>query len=95
MSNFRTMSNQHVLQAVTVRIGHIVLFTSCSLHAPIKRGQAVWPYTVTGDERLLEFDFDEIVFEEESPFQLVQILHSPTLGNVLLLDGDLSTYLRH
>ena len=62
------------------------------LHTPIKRGQRVWPYSVTADERLLEFDFDHVVFEQRSPFQLVQIYHSPTNGNVLLLDGDLSSY---
>lgn len=38
------------------------------------------------DERLLEYDIDEVVFEEISPFQKVQIVHSKTLGNMLVLD---------
>lgn len=38
------------------------------------------------DERLLEYDIDEIVFEERSPFQKVLIVHSRSLGNMLVLD---------
>lgn len=38
------------------------------------------------DERLLEYDIDEVVFEETSAFQKVQIVHSKTLGNMLVLD---------
>ena len=79
------------------QVAHVVdalnLLLTGRLHTPIKRGQTVWPYSVTADERLLEFDFDRVVFEQQSPFQLVQIYHSPTNGNVLLLDGDLSKLL--
>ncbi|KAK9892484.1 hypothetical protein WA026_020474 [Henosepilachna vigintioctopunctata] len=52
---------------------------------PLKRG--VYPqYFPTSDERILEYDIDEIVFEEKSKFQKVQILHSKSLGNMLVLD---------
>ncbi|KAK8784968.1 hypothetical protein V5799_008666, partial [Amblyomma americanum] len=52
----------------------------------IKRGAPVPNYYTTSDERILEYDFDKIVFEEKSKYQHVKILHSPTLGNCLLLD---------
>ncbi|CAN7988544.1 unnamed protein product, partial [Ixodes hexagonus] len=52
----------------------------------IKRGATVPNYYTTSDERILEYDFDKIVFEENSKYQHVKILHSPTLGNCLLLD---------
>lgn len=52
----------------------------------IKRGASVPNYYTTSDERILEYDFDEVVFEKRSKYQHVKILHSPTLGNCLLLD---------
>ncbi|XP_064488814.1 spermine synthase-like isoform X2 [Ornithodoros turicata] len=52
----------------------------------IKRGAPVPNYYTTSDERILEYDFDKIVFESDSKYQHVKILHSPTLGNCLLLD---------
>lgn len=41
---------------------------------------------VVPDERILEYDIDKVVFEERSPFQKVQIVHSKSLGNILVLD---------
>lgn len=38
------------------------------------------------DERILEYDIDEILFDQRSPFQKVQIVHSKSLGNMLVLD---------
>lgn len=38
------------------------------------------------DERLLEYDIDGVIFEERTPFQKVQIVHSKSLGNMLVLD---------
>lgn len=38
------------------------------------------------DERLLEYDIDSVIFEERSPFQKVQIVHSKSLGHMLVLD---------
>lgn len=38
------------------------------------------------DERILEYDIDEVLFEEKSPYQKVQIVHSKSFGNLLLLD---------
>ncbi|KAL5293504.1 SMS family protein [Megaselia abdita] len=52
---------------------------------PLKRG-AVSRYFPSSDERIIEYDIDEIVFEKRSPFQKIQIVHSKTLGNMLILD---------
>ncbi|XP_044743658.1 spermine synthase isoform X1 [Chrysoperla carnea] len=52
---------------------------------PIKRGTFM-RYYPTADERLLEYDIDKLLFEERSPFQRVQIVHSKSLGNMLVLD---------
>ncbi len=64
----------------------------CSLYAPIRRGQPVWPYMVTADERLQELDYDKLVFEMDSPWQNIRIFHSKENGNVLFLDGDASEW---
>ncbi|XP_028171348.1 spermine synthase [Ostrinia nubilalis] len=54
-------------------------------YAPLKRC-LFSRYYPTSDERLLEYDIDDVVFDEQSPFQRVQIVHSKTLGNMLVLD---------
>ncbi|CAG9767863.1 unnamed protein product [Ceutorhynchus assimilis] len=51
----------------------------------LKRGDLI-RYMPTSDERLLEYDIDKLVFEESTPFQKVQILHSKSMGNMLVLD---------
>ncbi|KAF5284611.1 hypothetical protein FQA39_LY16969 [Lamprigera yunnana] len=52
---------------------------------PIKRG-TFSKYYVTSDDRLIEYDIDNVLFEENSPFQKVQVVHSKSLGNMLVLD---------
>jgi spermine synthase len=52
----------------------------------IKRWTPVPNYYTSSDDRILEYDFDRIVFETHSDFQHIKILHSPSLGNCLLLD---------
>lgn len=52
----------------------------------LKRG-GVNRYYPTSDERILEYDIDKVIFEEKSPYQKVQIVHSGTVGNMLVLDG--------
>ncbi|KAK2154998.1 hypothetical protein LSH36_251g01000 [Paralvinella palmiformis] len=59
-----------------------------SLYAPIRRGQTVWPYAVSADDRILEMDYDELIFEKKSRYQTIRIFHSREFGNVLFLDGD-------
>lgn len=44
------------------------------------------------DERIIEYDIDSLVYEARSPFQKIQILHSKTLGNMLILDELQSKY---
>ncbi|RWS08369.1 spermine synthase-like isoform X1 [Dinothrombium tinctorium] len=52
----------------------------------LKRGLAVPNYFSSSDERVLEYDFEKILFNKRSSFQHIRILHSKTLGNALLLD---------
>ncbi|CAL1689449.1 unnamed protein product [Lasius platythorax] len=53
---------------------------------PIRRGTIYDLYLTLSDERLLEYDIDKLVFEARSPYQKVQIVHSKSLGNLLVLD---------
>ncbi|KAL1489467.1 hypothetical protein ABEB36_014356 [Hypothenemus hampei] len=43
-------------------------------------------YYLTSDNRLTEYDVEEMVFDEVSPYQRVQIVRSTTLGHILVLD---------
>lgn len=52
----------------------------------IKRAPPVNPYFTSSDDRLLEYDTDGIVFEEQSEFQKVQIYSTKSFGNLLVLD---------
>lgn len=45
------------------------------------------------DERILEYDIDKVLFDGRSPFQKVQIVHSKSLGNMLVLDELQSEYI--
>lgn len=38
------------------------------------------------DERIIEYDIDSLIYEGRSEFQKIQIVHSKTLGNMLILD---------
>lgn len=38
------------------------------------------------DERIIEYDIDKVLFDKRSEFQKIQIVHSKTLGNMLILD---------
>ncbi|XP_025993705.1 spermine synthase isoform X3 [Solenopsis invicta] len=53
---------------------------------PVRRGTIYDLYLTLSDERLLEYDIDKLVFEARSPYQKVQIVHSKSLGNLLVLD---------
>ncbi|XP_044008280.1 spermine synthase isoform X2 [Aphidius gifuensis] len=65
----------------------MVLNSQRSKHLPpVKRGTIYDLYLTLSDERLLEYDIDKLVFEARSPYQKVQIVHSKSLGNLLVLD---------
>uniref|UniRef100_A0A2K6KBR8 Spermine synthase n=1 Tax=Rhinopithecus bieti TaxID=61621 RepID=A0A2K6KBR8_RHIBE len=57
---------------------------------PIVRGGAIDRYWPTADGRLVEYDIDEVVYDEDSPYQNIKILHSKQFGNILILSGDVS-----
>ncbi|XP_058886754.1 spermine synthase-like isoform X2 [Acipenser ruthenus] len=56
----------------------------------IVRGGAVDRYWPTADGRLVEYDIDEVVYDEDSPYQNIKILHSQQFGNILILNGDVN-----
>lgn len=54
----------------------------------IKRGRTERPhFLISSDERIMEYDFDQLLFHKRSEFQDVKIISSPSLGNTLLLDN--------
>uniref|UniRef100_A0A2K6KBW9 Spermine synthase n=1 Tax=Rhinopithecus bieti TaxID=61621 RepID=A0A2K6KBW9_RHIBE len=67
-----------------------LLFFSFSRLPPIVRGGAIDRYWPTADGRLVEYDIDEVVYDEDSPYQNIKILHSKQFGNILILSGDVS-----
>lgn len=64
-------------------IGRIIYLISSKCYNPI---------TYVADERLLEYDIDNVLFDKNSDFQRVQIVHSKSLGNMLVLDDLQSKY---
>uniref|UniRef100_A0A3B4G7B6 Spermine synthase n=1 Tax=Pundamilia nyererei TaxID=303518 RepID=A0A3B4G7B6_9CICH len=54
------------------------------------RGAKVDRYWPTADGRLIEYDIDKVVYEEDSEYQNIKILHSQQYGNILVLDGDVN-----
>lgn len=58
------------------------VFVRLSFYLPPKLPQPIPP----SDERIIEYDVDKVLFEKESPFQKVQIVHTKSVGNMLVLD---------
>uniref|UniRef100_A0A674NMT2 Spermine synthase n=1 Tax=Takifugu rubripes TaxID=31033 RepID=A0A674NMT2_TAKRU len=54
------------------------------------RGAEVDRYWPTSDDRLIEYDIDQVLYEEDSAYQNIQILHSKQYGNILVLNGDIN-----
>lgn len=56
----------------------------------LMRGAEVDRYWPTTDGRLIEYDFDRVLYEEDSAYQNITILHSKQFGNILILNGDVN-----
>lgn len=54
------------------------------------RGAEVDRYWPLADGRLVEYDIDQVVFDEKSAYQDIKIMHSKQFGNILILNGDVS-----
>lgn len=80
-------SNQ-MLTEIETKIKNGGASKSLSITTPVKRGTNFNRYFPTTVGLLVEYDFDELVFEEQTPFQNVKIYHSPQYGNMLILDDD-------
>ena len=55
----------------------------------ITRGTSatISPYLTTSDDRLVEYGIKEVLFDQKSAFQSVQIVKTVDHGNMLILDG--------
>lgn len=51
----------------------------------LQRGP-ITKYFPTADERVIEYDIDKVLYDKRSAFQKIQIVHSKSLGNMLVLD---------
>ncbi|XP_070990716.1 spermine synthase-like isoform X1 [Oncorhynchus clarkii lewisi] len=56
----------------------------------LTRGAAVDRYWPTADGRLVEYDIDRVVYDEDSAYQNIKIMHSQQFGNILILNGDVN-----
>lgn len=56
------------------------------------RGAKIDRYWPLADGRLVEYDIDQVVFDEESAYQDIKIMHSKQFGNILILNGDVSEW---
>ncbi|KAG7273810.1 hypothetical protein CRUP_016554 [Coryphaenoides rupestris] len=56
----------------------------------LSRGASVDRYWPTADGRLMEYDIDHVVYDQDSAYQNIKILHSQQFGNILVLNGDIN-----
>ncbi|XP_078415687.1 spermine synthase [Cetorhinus maximus] len=56
----------------------------------VVRGGTIDRYWPTADGRLVEYDIDDVVYDEDSAYQNIKILHSKQFGNILILNGDIN-----
>lgn len=47
-------------------------------------------YWLTANGCLVEYDIDEMVYDEDSPYQNIKILYSKQFGNTLIFGGDVN-----
>ncbi|KAG5678229.1 hypothetical protein PVAND_007921 [Polypedilum vanderplanki] len=78
------ISFESTRQLENVLVKELNLLHGQSLPA-LSRGPIV-KYFPTADERIIEYDIDKVLFDKRSEFQKIQIVHSKTLGNMLILD---------
>lgn len=53
-------------------------------------GRVIHSYWTTADGCLVEYDIDEVVYDEHSPYKSIQILHAKQFGNILFLSRDVN-----
>uniref|UniRef100_A0A182J4V5 Uncharacterized protein n=1 Tax=Anopheles atroparvus TaxID=41427 RepID=A0A182J4V5_ANOAO len=75
--NMKTLENGLRIRLEAKRSKHL---------PPIKRGSNVDVYLTSSDERVIEYDIDRVLYDKRSEFQKIQIVHSKSLGNMLVLD---------
>ncbi|MEE6469276.1 hypothetical protein FKM82_008560 [Ascaphus truei] len=85
-------SVHHLLNKVEEKMKEILhtSITQVKRLPAIVRGAAVDRYWPTADGRLVEYDIDDVIYSEDSPYQNIKILHSKQFGNILILNGDVN-----
>lgn len=58
------------------------------LSPPLKRGLDFNPYIRNGDGTVIEYDFQQLLFHEQTKYQNVKIYRSGNFGGMLVLDDD-------
>ena len=81
-----TKFNNHVLENLKEDLEKALKLQNIERLPVQKRNSSVPLYFLTSDNRALEYNFDKVLVHEKSQFQNIKVLHSPTLGNTLLLD---------
>lgn len=82
------ISNKHLFRLVSLLDDKFQLNGRIEYTPFIRRGRLDLPrYLLTSDERVIEYDFDKLLYHEKSDYQDIKIVTSPSLGNVLLLDN--------
>uniref|UniRef100_A0A4W2D0P1 PABS domain-containing protein n=1 Tax=Bos indicus x Bos taurus TaxID=30522 RepID=A0A4W2D0P1_BOBOX len=70
--------------------GYLATYINKNGLPPIVRGGAIDRYWPTADGRLVEYDIDKVVYDEDSPYQNIKILLSKQFGNIIILSGDVN-----
>lgn len=82
------MSNEQIEKLVCLLNEEFKLCHQIEYMPLIKRGRLEKPhFLISSDERLMEYDFDKLLYSKRSDYQDIKIVSSPTLGNTLLLDN--------
>ncbi|MBN3294686.1 SPSY synthase, partial [Polypterus senegalus] len=84
-----TLQNVRISQQFFLYYSDVCITFILRLPAII-RGGAIDRYWPTADGRLVEYDIDEVLFDDDSPYQNIKILHSQQFGNILILNGDVN-----
>lgn len=97
-----TIDNNNIAKLAELLDNEFHLLGKIELLPVVRRGRSdgIACYLKSSDERVLEYDFEKLLFHAQSEFQDVKVVKSASLGNMLLLNNVQSfaqadtTYLR-
>ncbi|XP_030217976.1 spermine synthase [Gadus morhua] len=82
----------NLLNALETKLENLLrgIITRVKRLPAISRGASVDRYWPTADGRLVEYDIDHVLYDKDSAYQNIKILHSQQFGNMLVLNGDVN-----